>query len=183
MARGTSGFKQNKVKTRCTFGNRVSMVTCLASLMFWNSPTSAQDLPLHGTNGFEFSSLYSEPLFECVNGLRVEGAEISTCVGLVEDLCLSDSVSTTHNLGCLLEEQFAWTDLLRATIPDLIGVAEGKTMISSEDYAAELSERFPRLREKCFSYSSDRIEEANRCQVDAAFQDVKWHFDLYDNGR
>jgi hypothetical protein len=135
------------------------------------------------TNDLGFSTAYSKPLFECVVDQRGEGAEISLCAGLVEELCINDPASSLPRAICVLEEQFAWTDLLSATVPDFIGVADGKTKITPEDYSAELNERFARLRENCFSFARDQIEEANRCQVEAAIKDVAWHFDLYDNGR
>jgi hypothetical protein len=154
----------------------------LTSQLMHGSALLAQDLPLDEPNWPEYSTAYSRPLFECVIDRRGEGADISLCAGLVEELCVSDTISSLPRAVCILEEQFAWTDLLRATLPEVIGVADGKTQISAEDYTAELNKRFVELREICFSFARDQIEEANRCQVGAAIKDVAWHFDLYDLG-
>ncbi len=155
-------------------------------LLLWSTTAMSQSLPQNGDHGFEYSSAYAEPLGKCVLSERVAGKDISTCRGLVERLCadrvLSGSTTKQPLSNCLLEEQFAWNDLLRATTPDLIGVVDGKTIPTAEAYISELQERFPRLREKCLSFSKTQLDEANRCQIEATIQDVIWHFELYDNG-
>lgn len=146
----------------------------------------AQTLPKHGENGFAYPSAYSATLAHCVIIKRVETGDVAACERVVESMCMLQTGGHPARISdvalCLLEEQFAWGDILQATAPDRIGVASGRTQIDTQDYIEILAVRFPQAREKCHALAETQQEAAMRCQITAFINDVRWHYDLYDNG-
>ena len=154
-------------------------ISTIAIVLFCALPINAQTPPTNGEGDFEYLSPYSNRLMSCVLEKHRSSGKIGACKGVVKKACTED---TGNALNCASEEQFAWDDILRATLPILIGVADGKTQISNEAYIAALNERYMSGRAPCFEITADQIERQIECQINATIADVIWHFELFDNG-